>query len=174
MNAVKITLVCMIGITVALPVVACADLYAQNFTFADGTSVLGDGSDIRSTTVGQGVVLGGQLRMTTERVGNVRSVYRIPALDNSSLGFTASFSFDLIDSGGQHPADGFSFVYGDIPAWSGTALPDQFGYGLAEEGMLANNEISFEVDTWMVGDAEHGFNLGLRLGGVEQPDLFFF
>ncbi|MBT3200132.1 MAG: PEP-CTERM sorting domain-containing protein [Phycisphaerales bacterium] len=151
-----------------------ADVYSQDFNVADGTTVLGDGSDIRSNNAGMGQVAGGQLQMTDDLLTGTRTVYRIPALADSSQGFTATFNFDLSDSaGGMEPADGFSFVYGDIPAWDGTGGINKSGYGEAEEGMGADNEISFQADTWRVGDAEHGFNLGLRLGGGPQPDPFF-
>lgn len=172
MNAVRIIFACGMGIVVALGGVAQAGLYTQDFTFSDGTTILGDGSDIRSNIPSQGQVIGGQLRMTTALVNGAWTVYRIPALYNSSLGFTATFNFDLSDSyDGAPPADGFSFVYGDIPAFAGLSM-DQFGYGSAEEGMGADNEISFQIDTWQVGDTEHGYNLGMRLGGVEQADPF--
>jgi len=164
MQTARTLVSCLLGIAASCGV-AHAATYSQNFTFPDGTTVLGDGSDIQSSDLTQGQVIGGQLRMTTDNVNSTWSVYRVPALSHSSLGFTASFNFDLIDAAGDMPpADGFSFVYGDIPAT---------GYGAAEEGMLSDNEISFEADTWMVGDGEHGFNLGLRIAGVEQADPFF-
>ncbi|CAN5233328.1 hypothetical protein BH23VER1_BH23VER1_34910 [soil metagenome] len=153
-------------------------LYFQDFTAPDGTtgSGLGDGSFIASNQPGNpGTVQGNQLVLTDALVGDTRSSFRIPAVANSSLGWIATFDFTLADiAGGNPPADGFSFNYGAIPdfnpAQGDLAAPDSHGQG--EEGWGAVEHISFEIDTWMVGDAEHGFNIAGNVGGVQQDFAF--
>ena len=54
MNVFQITLVCYIGLVMALAGGLRADVYSQDFNVADGTTVLGDGSDIRSNNAGMG------------------------------------------------------------------------------------------------------------------------
>lgn len=89
----------------ALPASA-ATSYTQSFTFADGTTNLGDGSVIQSND-GTASVQGGQLRLTSSANGSTAAVFHIPALQNSSPGWSAVFNFTIIDApGGNPPAGG--------------------------------------------------------------------
>lgn len=130
---------------------APAASYFQDFSFADGTTDLADGTTIGSTN-GVNQVQGNALRMTETATTNTRSSFRIPALPNSSLGWTATFDLTMTDAaGGNPPADGFTFNYGNIPALS-TNDAANTGHGAAEAGM-GGNVISFQIDTWRNGDA---------------------
>jgi len=142
---------------------ASAATYTQDFDgLADGTTDLGDGSAIASNLdlagfpVGQASVQGGELRLTEDDVNSQRASFRIPPVANSSLGWTATFDFTLFDAeGGNPPADGFSFNYGEIlPQTTLAAGPT--GHGNAEAGM-GGTVISFAVDTWQ--DGGQGFNI---------------
>ena len=129
--------------------------YMQDFTFADGTTDLGDGSTIGSAEGGVAgtiaSVQSNELRLTQVNVGNQRASYRIPALANSSLGWSATFNLRLTDAvGGNPPADGFTFNYGDIQALSNTGNGTD-GHGNAEAGM-GGTVISYQVDTWNNND----------------------
>jgi len=171
------------AVAAALTGSASAASYFQDFTFADGTTDLGDGTTIGSvegvTPSNVNQVLGNQLRMTSAATGSTRSSFRIPALANSSLGWTATFDLTLTDAvGGNPPADGFTFNYGAIPALTtNDAAPT--GHGAAEVGMLTGNEIAFQVDTWRNGDAnspgvgilQNGTNIaGGRIDGTVLPN----
>ena len=81
------------------------------------------------------------------------------------MGWTATFDVTLSDTpGGNPPADGFSFNYGNIPQ-------GDTGYRGFEEGWGSDTPyLSVEFDTWMVGDAEHGFNVGVD--GTDVPGGF--
>ncbi|NIP97502.1 MAG: hypothetical protein GWO24_30365, partial [Akkermansiaceae bacterium] len=87
--------------------------YVQDFDFPDDTTDLGDGSDMAGTAV----VIGGALRMTTNTNSN-NAAFHIPNLPESSTGFTAKFSYSIMDNTGNPPADGFAFNYGGLP-WGG-------------------------------------------------------
>jgi len=143
--------------SLALP--ATAATYSNNFdSYADGTTDLADGSVITGAAA---TVQGGRLQLTIDNQGLGFSSYTIPAIANSSQGFTASWDYEIFDSVGANvPADGFSFNYGDF---------DMGARGQAEEGMIgfAGNNISFEVDTWMNFDAEQGVNISGIVGGVD-------
>jgi hypothetical protein len=142
---------------------ATAASYLQDFDgFADGTTDLGDGSTISSNLdqagnpVGRASVQGGALRLTEDDVNSQRASFRIPAVANSSLGWTATFDFTMFDAaGGNPPADGFSFNYGEIlPQTTLAAGPT--GHGNAETGM-GGTVIAFAIDTWQ--DGGQGFNI---------------
>jgi hypothetical protein len=139
-----------------------ADVYDQDFTFADGTTSLGDGSVIGSNN-GTASVQGGRLRLTEEGVNDTLASFRIPAVPGSANGWTATFNYHLFDAAAENPpADGFSFTYGVIPG---------SGNGAAEEGFGgASPQLSFEFDTWQLGDAEHGYNIAVN--GVDVPGGF--
>ena len=138
--------------------------YAQSFSVADGTTNLGDGSVVGSND-GTASVQGGALRLTQDGIAGTRASYRVPAIIGSSQGWSAEFDVTLADSvGANPPADGFSFTYGSIPA---PGAGPAGGHGDAEEGFGgATPQLSYEFDTWMVGDAEHGFNVA-----VNQTDV---
>jgi len=147
----------LIVASLALP--ATAATYSNNFdAYADGTTDLGDGSVITGAAAS---VQGGRLQLTIDNQGLGFSSYTIPAIANSSQGWTASWDYEIFDSvGGNPPADGLSFNYG------GFALGER---GQAEEGMAGRtpNNISFEVDTWMNFDGEQGVNISGVIGGVD-------
>ena len=160
---------------------ASAATYVQNFDgFADGTTDLGDGSAISSNIddagagfpVGNASVQGGALRLTEDNVNGQRASFRIPAVANSSLGWTATFDFTLFDAvGGNPPADGFSFNYGNILPQT-TFAAGETGHGNAETGM-GGTVIAFAIDTWQ--DGGQGFNVWgatnpvERIGGTVLP-----
>ncbi|MFT7172207.1 MAG: hypothetical protein ACI9NQ_000416 [Paracoccaceae bacterium] len=139
---------------------ASAESYVQNFDgFADGTTVLGDGSMMNGTAS----IQGGQLELTRDGVAGGGASFAIPALAESSLGWSATFDVSISDSvGDNEPADGFSLNYGNA------ALTE---IGSAEEGMAGAGDvtenISFEVDTWMNLDAEQGVNIAEKVGGAD-------
>jgi len=163
----------------ALGSVASAASYFQNFdSFADGTTDVGGGTTLGSNIddagagfpLGQASVQGGELRITEDNVNSQRASFRIPALPNSSLGWTASFDFTMFDAaGGAPPADGFSFNYGDIlPLTTMSAGPT--GHGNAEAGM-GGTEIAFVVDTWELNNAGNPPGVGiLGAGSVIRTD----
>ena len=146
---------------------ASAATYSNNFNaYADGTTDLGDGTVIAGAAAS---VQGGRLQLTRDGEALGFSSFNIPALPGSSQGWTASWDYELFDSQGNNPpADGFSFNYGNF------TLNEQGG---AEEGMSnrpgVTSNLSFEVDTWMNGDAEQGVNISGILGGIDPGDLAF-
>jgi len=181
MNKIPSTVArCALATSICLTAFVSSSLaatYTQDFEFDDGTTDLGDGTTIGSTT-GVAQVLGGALRLSSTATGSERSSFRIPALADSSSGWTATFSVTMTDAiGGNPPADGFSFSYGAIPALTANDAT-AMGHGAAEAGMTTGNEISFQVDTWRNGDAnspgvgvlENGVALaGGRLDGTIVP-----
>lgn len=144
---------------------AVAEVYVQNFDgFADGTTDLGDGTQMNGTTN----IQSGQLELTRDDAASGFASFAIPALADSSLGWTATFDLSISDSvGANEPADGMSLNYGDA------ALTE---LGSAEEGMAGaasvTENVSFEVDTWQNLDAEQGVNIAEKVGGVDT-DLVF-
>ena len=153
---------------------ASAANYFQDFNgFADGTTDLGDGTIIASNIdnagagfpVGNASVQGGELRFTQDDVNSQRASFRIPALPNSSLGWTATFDFTLFDAaGGNPPADGFSFNYGNIQSLS-TVQGGPTGHGNAENGM-GGAQIAFTVDTWQLNNANNMPGVAIMEGGT--------
>ena len=140
--------------------------YIQDFNgYPDGTTDLGDGSVIFGAAA---EVVDGRLQLTKDGQGLGFSSWTIPAIQNSSQGFTVTFDMEITDGpGSNNPADGLSFNYGDFN------LGEQ---GQAEEGMEnragVNNNLSFEIDTWQNGDAEQGVNLAEQIDGAKS-DLEF-
>ena len=140
--------------------------YVQDFDgYPDGTTDLGDGSVIFGAAA---EVVDGRLQLTKDGQGLGFSSWTIPAIQNSSQGFTVTFDMEITDGPGSNdPADGLSFNYGDFN------LGEQ---GQAEEGMEnragVNNNLSFEIDTWQNGDAEQGVNLAEQIDGA-KIDLEF-
>ena len=65
----------------------------------------------------------GRLHLTTSTFGN-NSAFHIPPVPDSSNGFEIWFNYEISDTtGGNVPADGFSFSYGGHP------LRDDLGAG---------------------------------------------
>ena len=145
--------------SLALP--ATAATYSNNFDgYADGTTDLGDGTAFNGASAS---IQGGRLQLTIDNQGLGFASFTIPALANSSQGWSMSADIEMFDSvGGNPPADGFSFNYGDF------AIGER---GQAEDGMAGRpgvtSNISFEVDTWMNFDAEQGVNISGVLDGVD-------
>ena len=133
--------------------------YIQDFDgYPDGTKDLGDGSVITGAAA---EVVDGRLQLTKDGQGLGFSSWTIPAVQNSSQGFTVTFDLEITDGpGANNPADGLSFNYGDFE------LGEQ---GAAEEGMEnragVNNNISFEIDTWENGNPEQGVNIAEQIDG---------
>ena len=152
-------------------VTSTATRYEQDFDgFPNGTieGNLFDGSDFRSVAGNHGVQ-DDELMITRDGSGSVHSSFRIPAIVNSSAGWVATFDLTLFDSVGANlPADGLSFVYGDIPAFN----PDQptvnqpDAHGQAEEGWGAADHLAFRIDTWENGAGEAGFDISSNVGGA--------
>ena len=146
---------------------ASAATYEQDFdSYPDGTTDLGDGTVITGDAA---AVRGGRLQLTIDGQALGSSSFNIPALPGSSQGWTASWDYEMFDSPGNNPpADGFSFNYGNFN------LNEP---GAAEEGMTnragVTSNLSFEVDTWMNGDAEQGVNISGVLEGQDPGDLAF-
>ena len=156
MKPPKLLALCATTSTLVFTGSASAASYAQDFTFADGTTNLGDGTTIGSSVAGAAgsinSVQSNALRITQVNTNNQRASFRIPALANSSLGWTATFDLTMTDAvGGNPPADGFTFNYGDIPALVTTGAAAD-GHGAAEAGH-GGTVISAQVDTWRNGDA---------------------
>jgi hypothetical protein len=131
---------------------ASGAVYLQTFSVPDGTrgGNLGDGSSINGGNASGyfAAVRGGNLELTNAANDSTVSSFIIPALANSSLGFTVSFDLTLADTaGGPPPADGFSFTYGNT--FNSTSI---FG----EEGPGGTNSISWIVDTWDNGSGDQG------------------
>jgi hypothetical protein len=145
---------------------ASAATYTQDFnSFADGTTDLGDGTSMQGASAR---VEGGALRLNIDGQGLGFASFNIPALANSSSGFTVSFDLTITDSAGANPpADGFSFNYGNFVIGQ---------LGAAEEGMRtvhASENLSFEIDTWMNNDTEQGVNISGNAGGADVGQLAF-
>ena len=140
--------------------------YVQDFDgYPDGTTDLGDGSVIIGAAA---EVVDGRLQLTKDGQGLGFSSWTIPAIANSSQGFTVTFDMEITDGpGANDPADGLSFNYGDFN------LGEQ---GQAEEGMFnrpgVDNNLSFEIDTWRNGDAEQGVNIAEQVEGTKEDVAF--
>lgn len=164
----KRTLLCPLGVFALAVFAVCnygiAAEYMQDFEFADGTTDLGDGSIIASSTMTNGEptaqVVGGRLRLTEDNTGSTSASFKIPSLGaDATQSFIASFDFELFDAaGGNPPADGFSFNFGPIGDGA-TGSEEGFGVGL-----------SIEFDTWDNGGNEIGYNVGVN--NVDVPNGF--
>ncbi len=126
--------------------------YSQNFdAFADETTELGDHSIIHSNGDFP-VVRGGQLLMSEEGAGSLNANFKIPPLGKGGTeAFIATFEYSLEHSGGQNPADGFSFNYGSI---SNTLNGSEEGYG---------SGLAVEFDTWDNAGNREGFNTDIGI-----------
>ena len=84
--------------------------YSQNFdAFANGTTVLGDGT-ILSSSVSNASVQGGALRLTNDNANTATgesAAFKIPGFTGAASGWTAEFDVTIIDAAGENnPADG--------------------------------------------------------------------
>jgi hypothetical protein len=147
--------------------IANAGSYTQNFdNLPDGTTDLGDGSVITGAAAS---VRGGRLQLTIDGQGLGYSSFTIPAVTDSSLGWTATWDYELFDSvANGNPADGFSFNYGNF------VLGEPGG---AEEGMAnlpgVTTNVSFETDTYNNGDPEQGVSISGVINGQDPGNLSF-
>ena len=146
MRQSSLNLIC----SLALVGSAAAATYTQNFTFPDGTTTYGDGSTAQGNAAAVPIVgvQGNQLRLADANTGGTLGAYTIPALANASRGWTATFNFSISDiAGGNQPADGFSFNWGNIPL--GTV-------GAGEEGWASGvpNYVAAMVDLWQNGNPD--------------------
>jgi hypothetical protein len=143
--------------------------YCQDFDgYPDGTMELGDFSTIRSNN-GPASVQGNQLRLSQDGLGNTRSSFRMPKLNDSSQGWTATFDYTITsNTAGQNPADGISFSYGAIPPFdmAGGGEDTASQHGMGEEGWPTVDTISFVIDTWDNG-GEFGVNISSAIGGIK-------
>jgi hypothetical protein len=167
MKSCILTSLCLpFAVSLSLNSGAQAAVYFQNFNVPSGTSSLGDGSVLTAGTDPANQAASVQnsglpgatpaLQLTSTTGFSTQNSFNIPALSNSSHGFIVSFDVTLIDTaGGNSPADGFSFNYGNF----GSAA----NYG--EEGPGAGS-ISWVVDTWDNGLADQGYRS--RINGVND------
>ena len=103
--------------------------HVQDFDgYPDGTTDLGDGSVIIGAAA---EVVDGRLQLTKDGQGLGFSSWTIPAIANSSQGFTVTFDMEIQMAQANDPADGL-FNYGDF------RLGEQ---GQAEEGMFNDLEL---------------------------------
>ena len=145
---------------VALGSSASAATYFENFD----SGVLTQGESLNGTAI----LTGGALQLSVDGGASGFGSFGVPAIANSSLGWTATYDYTIFDSvGANEPADGFSLNYGNAAI---TEL------GSAEEGMAGaaavSDNVSFEVDTWMNLDTEQGVNIAEKVGGVDTNLAF--
>ncbi|MBA73036.1 MAG: hypothetical protein CMO73_10215, partial [Verrucomicrobiales bacterium] len=140
--------------------------YIQDFDgFPDGTTDLGDGSVIAGAAA---EIVDGRLQLTKDGQGLGFSSFTIPAIRDSSNGWTITFDIEIFDGpGANDPADGLSVNYGNFNLGE---------LGRAEEGMetiaSVTSNLSFEIDTWRNGDAEQGVNIAEQIDGVKNDVEF--
>ncbi|MFT4640537.1 MAG: hypothetical protein ACI8T1_003866 [Verrucomicrobiales bacterium] len=137
-----------------------AQLYEQDFTGIDeGATDLGDGSIIASND-GTNSVQGGALRITQSGTNSTAASFVLPPFD-ASAGWSASFDFVVEHTGGNTPADGFSFNYGDIPEGENFGSPAEEGYDVGVP------HVSFQLDTWLWDDEAQDAGVGIEVAGEE-------
>lgn len=121
---------------------ARAGSYTQAFTFADGTTALGDNSTLVSggdnATPQTASVQGGALQLTLSGRGGTLTAFKLPDLDPGREIAEFTMSFDLRMAASGTPADGWSLNFGAIPADSGTG----------EEGFNIPNGLVIAFDTY--------------------------
>lgn len=112
--------------------------YIQDFSQPNGTTSIGDGTSMDSTT-GDAQVTGGQLVLNENGVNNSRGTFRIPGVVGANGGWSSSFDVVLDDTGDSNqPSDGISFSYGAIPST---------GFNGTEDGWGAVEHLYFGIDT---------------------------
>jgi hypothetical protein len=134
-----------------------AAVYSQDFTYPNGTAALPDGTTLTNNapTGTPASIQNNALELTNASFLNTQNSFNIPALSGSSLGFTVRFDITLADNaGGNAPADGFSFNYGNFASSA--------NYG--EEGPGAG--LSWVVDTWDNGTSDQGIRAKLNNANI--------
>ena len=113
---------------------AWAEEYSQNFDgFADGTTDLGDGSFMIGNANVEPQVFDEQLRLT-ENTNSNNAAFHIPAMSDSSQGFTVTFDVTMTDTAdGTNPADGFAVSYGASPFGTTSPLPEEGWRGIGRD-----------------------------------------
>ena len=136
----------LVSLTIISSGIATAETYEQNFdAFPNGTTDLGDGTVIFGQAAS---VQNGRLQLTIDNQGLGFSSFTIPALQDSSRGWTATWDYELFDSvGGNPPADGFSFNYGDFALGEQGAAEEGWANGVNGSASIVQTAVSFEVDT---------------------------
>ncbi len=156
------------GISLLSVLSASAAVYSNDFNFPDGTTNFGDGSTAQGGNPGGGFVQAGQLRLTSATTTSTQGAITIPALANSSLGWTATFDFTMADTpGGNQPADGWSFNYGNIPLGTFSPANPEEGWAIGNAGFTY---IAATVDTWQNGNAADppDVSINMNLAGASS------
>src|SRR4051812_13439924 len=86
----------------------------QTFTFANGTTALGDGSLIASSD-GTASVQSNALRLTASGVGNTGASFKLPDLDPGKVVQSVDLAFKVRLFASGTPADGFTVNFGALP-----------------------------------------------------------
>lgn len=121
-----------------------AGSYTQNFTgFAQGTTSLGDGTEIASSNGVAQVrnTSSPYLRLTASGTGGTSSSMKLPDLDPGKAIDSFAVTFDLQIGGSGGFADGISLTFGEIPT----------GNGGGEAGFAADNGLVVAWDTYNNG-----------------------
>ena len=162
----------LVSLTIISSGIATAETYEQNFdAFPNGTTDLGDGTVIFGQAAS---VQNGRLQLTIDNQGLGFSSFTIPALQDSSRGWTATWDYELFDSvGGNPPADGFSFNYGDFALGEQGAAEEGWANGVNGSASIVQTAVSFEVDTWQNFDAEQGVNISGVISGQDAGNFSF-
>ena len=134
---------------------ASAAVYQQNFTFANGTSDLKDGSVLTPNNTYKPQVVNGKLKLSDVNKGGAYSFYQIPALAGSRLGWTAQYEMTIQGAAAGFAADGVYFSY-----------QKQDGQG---------SYISYSVDTWDNGypGVDQGISAAVKVGSEPGKALYY-
>ena len=140
----------------------------QPFTYANGTTNLGDGTTIGTNTTAtdsypSAVILNNVLRLTQNRTANTSSSFKLPDLDPglalASWDVTLQFAMDV--RFGRTPADGWSLNIGPIPA----------GNGGGEGGFVMTGGLFIAFDTYGTQQIVVSAN-GIAVGSFPQTFSF--
>jgi hypothetical protein len=136
----------LLAATLGLGSVAHAAVYSNNFNVANGTTTFTGATLTNNGIIPAPAVQNNALELTNVGAFGAQNSFNINPLSNSALGFTVSFTITLTDApGGNPPADGFSFNYGNFNSAS--------NYGEEGPGGLG---LSWIVDTWDNGTLDQG------------------
>lgn len=142
--------------------------YSQSFSAEDGATDLGDGSTFWSND-GLNSVQGGVLRMTEAGTNGSNATFKVGSVAGAAAGWTATFDLEMTHAGANTPADGLSFIWGELP----NNGDDVTGDMAAEEGWSDTApHIAFQVDTWKWDDVDNqdaGWTIRTGGPGVDPP-----
>lgn len=137
--------------------------YSNDFSSDDLMGGLLHSNDAATPTV-----VDGMLRMTEVNVGSAAAALALPTLTGGENGWSAKIAFTLDHTdGGNTPADGFSFNWGDAAGINGlSTIAAEKGYGADVD------HVSFQVDTWKWDDEgqDSGFAIAKNGDGSANPD----